>query len=245
MKLFANGCSFTWGGAIYPSLHDAQGKLLDYYNPSPLNQQRLNDVWPNKLAALINANECVNLGMGCGSNERIVRTTIDFFTEKLVRKEFSNDWVAVIQLTQPPRYEYWDEETETWAMVIPNGVNVGKPVDWEVTKRLDRFKDITYSYENDYTHSQRYWTQVVSLASFFEQYKIKYWFGNLGLDVWPLLGAWQQEYLKTRVRWLKNDPYYMFGSLFRDRHEGGSGHPSLLGQDQIANSIYTIIKNEL
>jgi len=246
MKLFANGCSFTWGGAIYPSLHDlnAGGQLLDYYNTSELNQQRLRDTWPDQLGNLLGATESVNMSMGCGSNDRILRTTLDFFTDKIAKQQ-SQDWLAVIQWTQTHRYEYWDENTNSWAMVIPSGVSVGRPVPWAVTQELDRLKDVTYSYQNDITYAQRYWTQVISLASFFKLHGIRYWFSNLSMDTWPALSQEQQNYLKTNMCWFKDDPYYQFGNLFKDRHEKGSGHPSLLGQQQIAESIYKIIKDQL
>lgn len=242
MKLFANGCSFTWGGALYKSLYDNSGSLLDYNNTSHENSQRLKDVWPYHLSKLLDLDDCVNLSIGCGSNDRILRTTLNFFTN--IHNEYDlSQWIAVIQWTQPARYEYWDEDTQSWAMVIPNSnVNLGKKVDHDIIERLNKYKDSTYAYQTNKTHAQKYWTQIVSLAAFFEHLGIPYWFSNLSIDLFNELDTFQKEYLEKKVRWLTN-AYDTFNFLFEDKFE--STHPSLLGHQQIAQSIHTIIKNQL
>lgn len=242
MNLFANGCSFTWGGALYQSLYDASGNLLDYNNTSAENTQRLKEVWPYHLSKLLNLNDCINLSMGCGSNDRILRTTLDFFTNMRNKRDLSQ-WIAVVQWTQSARYEYWDEDTQSWAMVTPGHVNLGKKVDYSsVSDRLNKYKDLTYAYQTNRTHAQKYWTQVVSLAAFFDQLAIPYWFTNLSMDNWNELEPFQQEYLKNKVKWL-NGALYGFNSLFEDKFK--SSHPSLLGHQQIAQSMHDIIKKQL
>jgi len=62
MILLVNGCSFTWGGGL-----DKQG-----------DQVRETSVWSHHLGALMNAEKVVNLAAGCGSNQRIFRTTVDY-----------------------------------------------------------------------------------------------------------------------------------------------------------------------
>lgn len=80
MKLFANGCSFTWGGGILEEEHQQFFSILD--QPKHLIELRERSVWPYFLSEKLKADMCVNYAMGCGSNDRIVRTTLDFFIER-------------------------------------------------------------------------------------------------------------------------------------------------------------------
>jgi hypothetical protein len=244
MKLFANGCSFTWGGAIFDSLYDDEGRLLDHENTTPMNQHRLSVVWPARLGLLLSADETVNLAMGCGSNDRILRTTMDFFSALINRQEDLSYWYAVIQLTQAHRYEYWDEETQTWAMVIPQAVTFGRRLSsYDYHSEQEKKRDITYSYQNDISFSQKYFAQVVGLSAFFDKHQIKYRFVNLSIDPFELLTPWQAEYLTNNVNWIGDDPHMHIEKIF-DSTENGS-HPSLLGHQQIAESLYRYIKHDL
>ena len=245
MKLFTNGCSFTWGGAIYPRLYDDNGDLLDYYNKSDTNQKRLQDMWPNHLGNLINVDQVVNLSIGCGSNERIQRTTFDYFTNLIHQQSLSNDWYAIIQWSIPHRFEYWDEGSDSWALCMVNGSMTSRETDWRHRVQIDNFTKHIWTNFNDTTYSQRYWTQVVGLASFFEKFKIPYWFSNLDTSALNYLDSHQIEYLQNHVSWLGNSPHKKFGDLFEERHDSGSGHPSRLGHQQIAQSIYNLIQDKL
>lgn len=244
MKLFANGCSFTWGGALFPNLYDDQGCLLEFDNTSAINQERLSVVWPARLGELLAAEQVINLGMGCGSNDRIVRTTIDYFTNLIVLDQFTSDWTAIIQWTQPMRYEYWDEHTRTWALVIPSCVNVGQRlVEPDVQSRLEQYRNDTYRYLNDYTVAQKYFSQVVGLASFFEKNNINYWFVNLYGEQSQQLTENQCKYLDQRVQWLNTTPWHGIDQMFRDKC--ASMHPSQKGHEQIAQAMYYKIKDSL
>lgn len=245
MKLFTNGCSFTWGGAIYPRLYDDQGNLLDYSNTSETNQKRLKDVWPAHLGNLTGAEQVVNLSIGCGSNERIVRTTFDYFTSLIHQQQFSKDWCVVIQWSIPHRFEYWDEGSDSWTMCMINGSMTSRETDWRHRVQIDDFTKNIWANFNDKTYSQRYWAQVVGLASFLKSFGIPYWFSNLDTSVLDYLEPYQKEYLQNHVSWLGNASHKKFGDLFEERHDSGSGHPSLLGHKQIAQSIYDLIQDKL
>lgn len=232
MKLFTNGCSFTWGGELYKSLYDRNGELLEYSNPDPVNQERLTRVWPFHLAGKLNADSCVNLSIGCGSNDRIVRTTIDYFTQHR-----PGEWTAVIQWAHPHRFEYWEEETQAWTLIIPQCGTLGKNVHGDVFDRVSKFKDQVYRNYTDYTYAQKYWTQVVGLASFFVANNIKYYFVNLMPNTYyNLLDPHQQQYLENNITWIgqgaRHDLVNMFDSKF------STAHPTELGHQQIADYFY-------
>jgi len=232
LKLFANGCSFTWGGELYKSLYDTNGQLLDYTNPDPINKERLTRVWPFQLAKRLGADSCVNLSMGCGSNDRIVRTTIDFFTQ-----ESEKDWTAVIQWAHPHRFEYWEEETQAWTLIIPQCGTLGKNVNGDVFDRVSKFKDQVYRNYTDYTYAQKYWTQVVSLANFFIANNIKYYFVNLMPNsYYNLLDLHQQQYLENKINWIGQGPRHDLVNMFDSRFD--TAHPTESGHKQIADYFY-------
>lgn len=245
MKLFTNGCSFTWGGAIYPSLYDQQGNLLDYNNTSEINQKRLNDVWPAQLRNLLGADQVVNLAIGCGSNERIVRTTMDYFTSLIHNQNFSKDWYAIIQWSIPSRFEYWDDNSESWAMCMVNGSMTSKEVEWRHVEQIDNFAKHIWVNFNDITYSQRYWTQVIALSSFFNNLGIPYWFSNLDTSVLFHLQPHQYEYLQNHINWIDNSMTKNFDNLFEEKHDSGSGHPSVFGHQQIATNMYNFLQDKI
>lgn len=93
-KLFVNGCSFTAGNG---DVHTADGKLappLDY-------------VWANQLPGF---DSITNLAIRAGSNDRILRTTMEYFNSRVTK-----DYVAVIQWTSPLRFERFIPSCEAFA----------------------------------------------------------------------------------------------------------------------------------
>lgn len=92
MKLFANGCSFTHGHKD----HGDNGLSPEW-------------AWPNVMGK--HFDDVVNLGWTGSSNDRILRTTLDFFDNV---KDTEN-WIAVIQWSDCySRAELYDEETDTF-----------------------------------------------------------------------------------------------------------------------------------
>jgi hypothetical protein len=78
-------------------------------------------VWPHHLGNLLRADNVINLSLSCGSNQRIVRTTLNWLLSK-TPKELKNT-IAIIQWTELSRYEYYvphpndSRFTETTAIV--------------------------------------------------------------------------------------------------------------------------------
>jgi hypothetical protein len=236
MKLFANGCSFTWGGGLY-ELQYYDGKFLEWGHPNPINQERLSRVWPAQLANKLKADQCVNLSIGSGSNDRIVRTTMDFFAQN-----HSKDWLAIIQWSVPNRFEYWEEESNGWTLVSPQGGFLEKNADGRLSKQVNKFKDEVYKNYTDYTYAQKYWTQVVGLASFFTANNIKYYFINLtGLHEYKLLQPYQQQYLENNINWISNGPTHIMPEIFTSKLD--SSHPTELGHVQIAEYFYQELRH--
>ena len=99
MNLFVNGCSFSAG---HGEVHDEQGNLtppLDY-------------VWSNQIADKFD--KVTNYALAGGSNDRILRTTMEYFSKGPV------DTIAIIQWTSPIRFEVYNELFKTWLGICNN-----------------------------------------------------------------------------------------------------------------------------
>ena len=229
MKLFANGCSFTWGGGIL----EKEKNLSNTLSPAILRRKeytefREKSVWPWHLHQLLKTEECVNLAMGCGSNSRIVRTTLDFFVEKINKQENVSDWLAVIQWTEPSRYEVYDERNGQFNLIK---TDVVLP---EVSN--DRFEYLQKRFlEDDKTFNAEWFTLLVCLSSFFEKHNIQYMF-SLMMPMYNL-----NNYCINNMNWLDST---IESSVLIDteKFRYDSFHPNLDGHKYIANRIYNRIK---
>lgn len=223
MILFTNGCSWTWGGALEPHFKT--------------QEERLKLVWPHYLGQMLNASKVVNLAAGCGSNQRIVRTTFDW-----VLQEYKTDEpvLAIIQLTETARYEYYTtddiddftNDEEHWAKVTPSA----------------SYAPYEKNIANSYLRTMRYRTfttiegmyKMISdcnaLAKLFESYNIKYymWPGASRIpDTYPSL---YKNYLINKCNVLNMDNAWEY-----ERYSQSDLHPGLLGHKQIAEILYNNI----
>ena len=62
-------------------------------------------VWPAHVKKLMNFDKCVNLAEGCGSNQRICRTTFDWVNQQ--DEETLKNTTVIIQWSCEDRYEYY------------------------------------------------------------------------------------------------------------------------------------------
>jgi hypothetical protein len=98
--LLVNGCSWTAGGG-----------LDDNDTEVHIEHLRNEVLWPAHVKKLMNFDTQVNLAEGCGSNQRICRTTFDWAHKQ--DPETLRNTTAIIQWSCEDRYEYYvptDEE---------------------------------------------------------------------------------------------------------------------------------------
>jgi hypothetical protein len=237
MKLFANGCSFTWGGDIVKSLHDQSGQLLDAQASGQLNDYRLSVTWPKHLSDLLSCTEVHNHSLGCGSNARILRKTFDFFIPKIYNDEDVSDYIAVIQWTDPSRYEYYNQYEKSWAlakhdMVVYENKKISDDDDFALRKSY--FKNL-----NDKTWCNTFFSQILSLGFFFKTHDIKHLFTIIHSDV-NSMSDYQIKYLDDNFNWYKNSiKLCCIEDMQVDKTS--SNHPSLIGHKQIADNLYNWI----
>jgi len=104
--LFTNGCSWTYGGGLdQPDTREHITHLQD------------NIVWPAHVQRLMNFDEQVNLSAGCGSNQRICRTTFDWVSKQT--PETLKNTTAIIQWSCIDRYEYYVPKNNEEYLILP------------------------------------------------------------------------------------------------------------------------------
>ena len=109
--LFVNGCSWTYGGGLdRPSRKNQFNLPHEPGTKEHLDYVHANIVWPAHVKKLMNFDKCVNLAEGCGSNQRICRTTFDWVNEQ--DEETLKNTTVIIQWSCEDRYEYYVPKKE-------------------------------------------------------------------------------------------------------------------------------------
>lgn len=256
--LFTNGCSWTWGGS-----------LEEYWETE---EDRLKLVWPHHLGNLLGVNNVVNLSLLCGSNQRIVRTTLNWLLSK-TSEELTNT-IAIIQWTELSRYEYYvpkyDDPTENiedrWLL---NKIDI-VTTPWDASKNYNKNNNSFFMLNSDerdkrikitpddflynkerlkrHTSIESVYSLVTccqTLSSLFNTFGVEYYF-------WEFLeGAGLFRNTPSAVKNLHKNYNWVFvtnyESLFRSPTVSDKNkydhHPSLHGHKQIAENIYKQIKN--
>lgn len=235
--LLANGCSFTWGGGLESFFQKDDDDTLN-------DSIREELVWPHHLGKMLNR-DTVNLGMGCGSNERIVRTTIEWISQQ--SPETLANTVAVIQWTEYFRGEYYipycyndplnyghesykfnfENTPERWVLINCWGHSAGKK-DKKIANRTIRNKVETYSdIHKLFEHIQ----ECLTLAYLFEKYNIKYCFWNYQGNI----SQWPSNFFNL----IKDLNWYSYNNLTDfDIISKTDPHPNIDGHIQIAKKLY-------
>lgn len=229
MNIFANGCSWTYGGS------------LNLDDPS-LQLQRLQSVWPHHLTNLLNGKKCTNLAMGCGGNDRILRTTLDWVLK--TPAEELKETLAIIQWSVLSRYEYYftekiDEccgnEEDRWALVNTNHVISRYENDSYAIKRANLRRELRMETYTELEGMYKLNTWCLALSNLFRMYNIRYFFFNCFCPLWLYPKQYNDFFVKN-FNWLDIDCTYLY-----DRVSDTDTHPSFKGHLDIAN----LLKNEI
>lgn len=255
--LFTNGCSWTWGGG-----------LDEYWQTE---NDRLELVWPHHLGNLLGITDIVNLSIGSGSNQRILRTTLNWLLSK-TPEELKNT-IAVIQWTELSRYEYYvpkrndpiENIEDRWVLNKIDSVVVPWNVSENYHKGKDNFfmlnpnerrycvnvtrSDFLYNKERlqRTTNIEEVYTLVSycqTLSSLFNSFGVEYYFWEFMKG--DTLFNDMPDHIKNLHRtynWMTVTGYEsLFQSPIVSNKNKNDRHPSLVGHSQIAKIIYDKIK---
>lgn len=228
--LLTNGCSWTAGGGLDST--EEQRERLPYI------------VWPYKLKELIGFDNCVNLAMGCGSNQRIVRTTTNWLLQQ--SKETLRNTIAVIQWTELSRYEYYHTTNDSqyediernWALV-KSGIVISPAdplnyLDSTLERSQSRYELYT-DVEGLYTHL----THLETLHSLFNHFGVKYYYWNFTM-AYDLVNHHLSSFILSRYNWLEKEGRHTWDYERVGSHDP---HPSVNGHRQIAEYIFNLMDN--
>ncbi|MFH9657071.1 DUF6071 family protein [Streptomyces sp. NPDC017248] len=215
MYVYANGCSMTYGSELADD--PATGVCQDH-------EYRWRYSWPGRLHALLDADGTYNDAMPSGSNDRVLRTTVDFVARWLKEGLPRGALLVAVGWTHPARREF--HVAGDYRQVVPHHAYDIRALDRLVTayRRTAVCQDEA---------EQRYATQVASLHAFLEQHGITHvFFDAIVTPGLPrhLRGTCVQETLTGPV-FLRHDPAgpTMAEFLRRRPHTLNVQHPNETG----------------
>ncbi len=157
--LLANGCSMCYGSELF----DAPDKKICLDNDA-----RFKASWPGVLGLSLQCNKIVNLGYPSGSNDRIIRTTVEWIVDNWLKEKYaSEDLFVIIGWSGPMRREFYIDEQ--WRQLIP--YHDYKDNSASLFNRI--YREIAWT---EYESAIRFATQIMLLQQFLESYKISYLF---------------------------------------------------------------------
>lgn len=146
MKVYVNGCSFSYGNTL-------DNKFA----------------WPDCLPY-----DVVNESWIAGSNKRIARRTIEYCSNNTVD-------IAIVQLTDPFRDEFYDEEFNLWIGMQGDflhfddqSINRQDINQRFIREKWQKFIDFNLLIRNEKTVLQERYYLINTLISYFNQNNIKY-----------------------------------------------------------------------
>jgi len=235
MMLFANGCSMTIGWELGGQQIGQDGILV--HDLDPIYKEK--NAWPKKLADYLNMS-CTNYAIAGSSNDRIIRTTMDW-TANYLRNNKAEDLFVVIGWTAPSRVEF--RINQVWRDLLP----------YSGTKEKNLQK--IYNFYTRYIHDDdadniRTVINILSLQSWLKTNKIPYLFCNCfyadGLNIdystFSDISSMINYIDSARYYGDYNDPLVAMQRVCRGLPKGPGGHPLIEGHDKWATILYQYIK---
>ena len=232
MILFTNGCSWT------------HFSTLNFVIPD--EQERRVAVWPYRLGNFLQAKDIINLADGCGSNQRIVRTTYNWLRSQT--PENLAQTTAVIQLTEWSRFELYsplsNEKNEDmpgqWVKCKVGIVNEDSfnPAHWD-EKEMREIADMRLSQTHHIEDVYRNIGYLFALKGMFEAYGVKKWYlwHQGGPNGWNEIPMMHKTELASKFNILDLNDHWSYEKLSKL-----DSHPSMGGHITIARNIYDLIR---
>lgn len=252
MHVLVNGCSNTFGANVVDN-----GLLNNKETFAEADAKRLQLTYGNQLKELLGAADYTNLAINCGSNGRIVRTTLNWCLQQ--NKETLANTVAVIQWTHGMRYEYYIADSqlddpkeiqtasadriskdERWARVkvgVRGGVE-GEPREIKGYS-VDELAQMRFLLWTPQECLYRDIECYAALDSIFKSFGVRYFYWHLlGYSITDQMQPWVQ----SSFSWVnQNSP----SSLDIHYDTLPCQHPSAAGHRAIGERIYELIKDRL
>ena len=245
MKIVTNGCSFTFG------------------HKDSVASQPPNWVWPSRLNDMNDITKVVNLAVEGASNDRVVRTSIEYF-EKNKGIDLNNT-ILVVQHPTPNRGEWFNIKNKLWIGYVTTMEDVLYDISiTDYTKEdldrimldttterkiFDQYKGIV---ESDITEVIKYFKNIILLQTYCKQKGIKLLQVGLSARCLPRFHFKESRDSIANSIFCKELYKMIDESIICDRfltdiakgneESPDDGHPNEVGHDLIFRYIYNEIK---
>jgi len=233
--LYVNGCSMSDGTCLVddPTVDDIGYDIR----------------WSKLLSDKLGVKE-INEGEHGGSNDRIVRMTIDWCVNN---KDKLTDTIFVVCWTCPDRFEIWSEFYKRYIQ-ISTGHTTHDDVDLGMANKLVKSFII-----NHFNLSERikkhFINNVIFLQSFFKSNNIKYIFCDGEPVIDNLVGKYKKYkfFIDGENWWNYNDKINCFDKIARELNsfgidwspEDNHGHPGVEAHKYFADKLYKFIEQRV
>ena len=245
MKLVANGCSFTFG------------------HKDSVASQPPSWVWPSCFNEKEEFTDIVNLAVEGASNDRVVRTSIEYF-EKNKGIDLNNT-ILVVQHPTPNRGEWFHKKNKLWIGYVTTMEDVLYDIsvtdrtkedleqiriDTKIERKVfDQYKAIV---ESDLTEVIKYFKNIILLQTYCKQKGIKLLQVGLSARCLPRVHFKESRQSISNNIFCKELYKMIDESIICDRfltdiakgneESPDDGHPNEVGHDLIFRYIYNEIK---
>lgn len=248
MKLYTNGCSFTNGHQPFDELN-----ITQTYNDFTLESDLKKFAWPWILGKEFDFT--FNHGRYATGLDRIVRTTLQFIN--CLREDEYDDWIFILQASQPHRKEYIPEYRELYGQVAPPlshqtiadaYLAVRKPENDEMMVKVykedpmtDLVMDFHVGWENKISLGIHQLKNLLVLERVLKSKGIKYLFTSMmreDLNV-KHLNSRESELIDNLMSYLDQDHIVESIELItapfnKATHYDNCGHPNKFGHERVA-----------
>jgi hypothetical protein len=223
--LYTNGCSWTVGSELeyeedlfkpWAALQPKDTKPEDYNMTEYYNMYN----WTAYLGKKLNATRIINDAIGGGSNQRMIRTTLEFV--QTLTQEQRDDVVVVLGWTSAERHEIYvdDKKIRGW-----HRINLTQPFgDFLYSWERDAAKDTVKAVEEYQKHYITSGSSLIGSVDLYlhQQFLMKNTLENLGIKYvfFQAVPAWWDTWMKD----LDIDVYATFDTKLKNtEHEKNIG----------------------
>ena len=236
-RIVSNGCSWMEGMGV--TSQDGQGGRL---------QHRLSALFAKRYSA-----KDINLSLHGGSNDRILRTTIDWFTKNKTLNH--NETFVLVGLTQPDRTEMYYNETNSYIKIRASDMEYWKENFSENHEDMVKLCNLKFKYAHSYQDDyERLMRMILGMCSVCEYYGAKYLitdaYGNIKEleergHAYPLLDKGDLNKRSSAKFFDGNPNIYLENSWVKwNKHynESDLGHPNTKGNEEWFKHLIKYIK---
>tara|TARA_R100000008_G_scaffold54387_1_gene33202 strand:+ start:73 stop:807 length:735 start_codon:yes stop_codon:yes gene_type:complete len=241
--LYVNGCSMSDGSCLLE--YDIERiEKLDYVTDSNWDIG-FDERWSKLLANKLNLEE-INQAQHGGSNDRIIRMTMDWCSKNKSKLE---NTLFVIGWTSFNRFEFWDNFLDRFVQV-----SNGEPThEDKIDKRLQLYVNQYWKERhNDLETYDKLLRNIIFFQSFFKSNNLSYLFlDSIGGQLNIIKKHEYKSFVDKKHWWNYDEQVNSFADLasktnsYGIDYNDGEGHPGIEAHKELSEQLYLKIRDIL